>query len=87
MALRKNLITIELFHQPNMHVVIVIIHYSLWCEVASTFNVLTHFGLQRLMLQDYLSTSGCYVRVTISTLNFAVGVDGNPQPCYFRYLD
>ena len=24
----------------------------------------------------------------ISTLNFAVGVDGNPQPCcYFRYMD
>ena len=43
--------------------------------------------LQRLMLQDYLTTSKWYVRVTISTLNFAVGVDGNPQPCYFRYLD
>ena len=22
----------------------------------------------------------------ISTLNFVVGVDGNPQPCYFRYF-
>ena len=50
-------VTIELFHQPNMHVVIVFIHHSLWCEFASTFNVLTRFGLQRLMLQDYLTTS------------------------------
>ena len=41
MAFRKNLITIELFHQPNMHVVIAIVHHSLWCEFASTFNVLT----------------------------------------------
>ena len=31
--------------------------FSLWCEFASTFNVLTHFGLQRLMLQVYLTTS------------------------------
>ena len=37
-----------------MHVVIVFIHHSLWCEFASTFNVLTRFGLQRLMLQDFL---------------------------------
>ena len=32
-----------------------------------------------------LTTSKWYVRATISTLNFAVGVDGNPQPCYIRY--
>ena len=50
-AFRKNLITIELFHQPYMHIVIAIVHHSLWCEFASTFNVLTRFGLQRLMLQ------------------------------------
>ena len=53
MALRKT-VTIELFHQPNMHVVIAIVHHSLWCEFASTFNVLTRFGLKRLMLQDVL---------------------------------
>ena len=54
MAFRKKRITIELFHQPYMHVVIAIVHHSPWCEFASTFNVLTRFGLQRLMLQDVL---------------------------------
>ena len=44
MAFRKNLITIELLHQPYMHVVIAIVHHSLWCEFASTFNVLTLCG-------------------------------------------
>ena len=85
MALRKNLITIELFHQPNMHVVIAFIHHSLWCEFASTFNVLTLCGCNVSCCRN-LTTSKWYVRVTISTLNFAVGVDGNPQPCYFRYF-
>ena len=44
MAFRKNLITIELFHQPYVHVVIAIVHYSLQCEIASTFNVLTYMA-------------------------------------------
>ena len=29
------------FHQPNMHIVVAIVHHSLWCEFVSTFNVLT----------------------------------------------
>ena len=83
----QNLITIELFHQPNMHVVIAFVHHSLWCEFASTFNVLTLCGCNVSCCRN-LTTSKRYVRVTISTLNFAIGVDGNPQPCcYFRYLD
>ena len=85
MALRKNLITIELFHQPNMHVVIAFVHHSLWCEFASTFNVLTRFGLERLMLQDVLRRVSGTLGLRFPILNFAVGVDGNPQPCCFRF--
>ena len=45
MAFRKNIITIQPFHEPNMHVVIAIVHhFILWCEFASTFNVLTYMA-------------------------------------------
>ena len=67
-----------------MHVVIAIIHHSPLVRICQYIQCTDPLWLQRLMLQDYLTTS--YVRVTISTLNFAVGVDGNPQPCYFRYF-
>ena len=70
MALRKNLITIELFHQPNMHVVIAIVHHSLWCEFASTFNVLTLCGCNvsccRIILRRVSDTLG--LRFLHSTL-------------------
>ena len=76
MAFRKNLITIELFHQPNMHVVIAFIHHSLWCEFASTFNVLTLCGCNVSWCR-ILTMSKSYLRVTMSTLNYAVGVVGD----------
>ena len=87
LAFRKNIITIELFHQPYMHVVIAFVHHFSMVWICQYIQCTDPLWLQRLMLQVYLTTSKWYVRVTISTLNFAVGVDGNPQPCYFRYLD
>ena len=45
LAFRKNSITIELFHQSYMHVVIAIdSSFILWCEFASMFNVLTYMA-------------------------------------------
>ena len=62
MAFRKNNITIELFHQPYMHVVIAIVYHSLWCEFASTFNVLTLYGCNvsccRIILRRVSDTLG-----------------------------
>ena len=69
MAFRKT-VTIELFHQPNMHVVIAIVHHSLWCEFASTFNVLALCGCNvsccRIILRRVSDTLG--LRFLHSTL-------------------
>ena len=45
-------------HQPYMHVVIAInLFITLMCYIASIFHVLTHFRLQRIMLQTFQMTS------------------------------
>ena len=42
------------FHQPYMHVVIAFILFiTPLCYIASIFHVLTHFGLQHIMLQTF----------------------------------
>ena len=70
MAFRKNLITIELFHQPNMHVEIAIVHHSLWCEFASTFNVLTRFRAATFHVAGFLGrvSDTLELRILHSTL-------------------
>src|SRR3954471_18439619 len=63
-------LTIELYHQPYMHVVIAIVHHSLWCEFASTFNVMTLCGCNvsccRIILRLVSDTLG--LRFLHSTL-------------------
>ena len=83
MAFRKNNITIELFHQPYMHVVIVVILFiALLCYFASTFHVLTRFRAATFMLQTFQTTSKVLLGRG-SILSDAVGVDG---PIYLLSL-
>ena len=50
----RNPITIELFHQPNMHVVIAFIHHYPLVWICQYIQCTDPLWLQRLMLQDIL---------------------------------
>ena len=83
----KNLRTIELFHQPNMHVVIAIVHHFLYGVNLPVHSMYWPFVAATSHIAGFLTTSKWYVRVTISYTQLCLGVDGNPQPCCFRFKD
>ena len=85
LALWKN--KLRAFHQPYMHIVIAIVHHFLYGVNFPVHSMYSPISGCNVSCCRFLTTSKWYVRVTISTLNFAVGVDGNPQPCCFRYMD
>ena len=53
MAFRKNLITIELFHQPNMHVVIAIVHHSLCVNLPVHSMYWQIYNIEKMMNNGY----------------------------------
>ena len=57
MAFRKNIITIE--PPPAIYACSdsIYLFIALLCYIASTFHVLTRFGLQHIMLQTFQTTS------------------------------
>ena len=70
-----------------MHIVIAIVHHFLYGVNLPVHSMYWPVSGCNVLCCRFLTSSKWYVRVTISTLNFAVGVDGNPQPCCFRYKD